>query len=167
MRHRTRKQYGLSAARTGFTLTELIIIIAIAAVIGLVSFPILFSRRNTNDLTDSAQQIASLLRQAQNDSMAGKQGASWGVHFQNATATAPFYALFSSAYSATNTTGYYRLPATVGYMTSTLPLGSSVDIVFSQISGAASASTSIGLYLVGQPSSQSIISIASTGVIRY
>ena len=151
-----------------FTLIELLIVIGIIVIISGVTVVSLVGRRNTGDLTNTASQIAILLRQAQNDSLSQKSGMSWGVHFENATATAPFYAFFSSTtYSASNVTGYYRLPNTVGYLTSTLSSGSSLNITFSQIAGTASASTSIGLYLISQPSSQSVISIASSGVVSY
>ncbi len=153
--------------RRAFTLIELIIVIGLMVAISLFVFPALFGRRNTADMQNTAQQIASLLRQAQNDSVSGKQGVSWGVHFENGTSTAPFYALFSSAYGATSTVAHYALPPTVGYVTSTLAAGSSLDIIFSQVSGNASASTSVGLYLLSQPSAQSIISIASSGAVSY
>jgi type II secretory pathway pseudopilin PulG len=153
---------------SGFTLVELLVIISLVIAISVVVLPNLLGNRNVRDLTNTASQIAALLRQAQNDSMVQTGGMSWGVHFQNATTTAPFYALFSStssAYSASGTTGYYRLPNTVVYLTSTIPAGTSVDIVFSQISGLSSVSTSIGLYLLNQPSSMKIISIASSGAV--
>ena len=122
----------------GFTLIELLIVIGIIAIIVAAALPNLLNRRNTGDLKNTAAQIGALLRQAQIDSMAQNGGMSWGVHFQNATDTAPFYALFSStssAYSASGITGHYRLPNTVGYLNATLPLGTSLNIVFSQISG--------------------------------
>jgi prepilin-type N-terminal cleavage/methylation domain-containing protein len=156
--------------RAAFTLIEMIVVIGIVAAIVMVTVPNLLGKRNTGDLKNTATQIAALLRQAQNDSMAQKNGLSWGVHFQNTTATAPFYAFFSSsssAYNASGIAGYYRLPNTVSYLTSTLSSGSSLDVVFSQILGSASASTSIGLYLISSSSQQSIISVASSGAVNY
>ena len=161
VRHRNRSD------RRAFTVVELLIVIAIVAVIMLISLPYLFGRRNTGDLKNTAAQIATLLRQAQSASMAQKQGMSWGVHFQNSTTTMPFYALFSSAYGASSTVGYYPLPGTVAYDTSTLAAGSSLDVIFSQVSGLASASTSIGLYLTSDPSIRSVISVASSGAVSF
>ena len=153
-----------------FTLIEILVVIGIIGTIMLMTLPNLLNKKRSGDLTNTATQIAALLRQAQNDAMAQKNGLSWGVHFQNTTDTAPFYALFSStssAYTSSSITGYYRLPNTVGYLTSALPPGSSLDVVFSQIVGSASASTSIGLYLISNSSSQAIVSVASSGAVSY
>jgi prepilin-type N-terminal cleavage/methylation domain-containing protein len=157
-----------NAARRAFTLIELLVVIAIIAVITLAALPNLLSRRNTNDLTNTVKEVAATLRQAQTDAMLQEKGTSWGVHFQNSTGTASFFALFYSAsYGASTSAGYYRLPPSVAYATSTLAAGSSSSIVFSPISGLASVSTSIGLYLISQPASTSVISVASSGAVSF
>lgn len=159
--------------RKAFTLVELIIVVAIIVVMGIVIFANLSSRRTDADLTSTAQEIATVLRQAQTDAMTqtnNTQAAdvAWGVHFANATATTPFYALFSGSYAASTTTGYYLLPSTVSYQTSTLASGATLDITFSPITGAASVSTSIGLYMPRQSAAySSTISVASSGEVNY
>ena len=150
---------------TGFTLIELLIVIALIAIIGLVLFLMLGGRRNEGDLTSTALQIAATLREAQSRSVAEDQNAAWGVHFSNATATAPYYALFSSAYAQSTTAGYYRLPASVAFASSTLAVGSSVDILFSGLSGIASVSTSIGVVSISQPSLSSTVKVANSGAV--
>ena len=155
-------------SKKGFTLIELVITIAIIAVVAIIGTVSLFGAQHKATLTGTVQQIAALLREAQSDSMAGENGTAWGVHFENATTTAPFYALFSSStYSPQAVVGYYRLPASVGYATSTLPVGAVVNIIFSPITGAASASTSITLYTLGSAAFSSTISIASSGAVSY
>lgn len=162
----TTKQPTQSAKR-GFTLVELVITIALFAIIAVVGGVSLFGTQRKSTLTGTVQQIAALLREAQSDAMAGEQGTAWGVHFENATATAPFYSLFaSSTYSPQAIVGgYYRLPASVGYATSSLPAGAAVNITFSPITGTASASTSITLYSLGSAAFSSTISIASSGAV--
>ena len=152
--------------KLGFTIIELLIVIALIAIITAVALPNLYGRKNTNDLKNTITQIGILLRQAQSDAMLQEGGFSWGVHFQNSTNTAPYYALFSASSSAENISSYYRLPSDVGYMSSTLPIGSSLDISFSPILGATT-STSVSLYLLNQPSQVMTISIASTGAVSY
>ncbi len=104
--------------KKAFTLVELLVVIAIIAAVSLVVLPNFFARRNITDLNNTTTQIVALLRQAQADSMSQKQGMTWGVHFQNATATGLSYALFSSTstvYNPSSISGYYQLPKTIGY----------------------------------------------------
>ena len=157
--------YHHNRTRSAFTLIELLIVIAIIVIIVVVVMMNFLGRRNTVDLANAAAQVTALLRQAQSASMAQESGASWTVQFQNATNTAPFYALISSVNGVSSTVGYYRLPNTVAYITSTLPLGSSLTVPFSQISGGTATSTNIGLYLISDPSQQETISISSLGAV--
>ena len=99
----------------------------------------------------ATQQIGVLLRQAQSDAVEQESDVAWGVHFANPTGTAPFYALFTTSYSAGTVVGTpYLLPTTVAYTTSTLAPGATLDVIFPDSSGASSVSTSIGLYMPGQ-----------------
>ncbi len=149
----------------GFTLFEVVITVAIVVILGVVAAVSLTGKKSSSDLSSTVAQVTALLREAQSRSVTQTQGASWGVHFANATNTAPFYALFSGLYSPTTTTDYYRLPTDVAYIPSMLPAGGTVDIVFSQVSGLASTSTIIGLYNTAQPSLTSGINITLLGTI--
>ncbi len=150
-----------------FSLVELLVVVAIMVVLATVALANLSSRKNSTDLTSASKQIAALLREAQSNAMAQEGGTVWGMHFENATATAPFFALFSSRYSPTTTVGFYRLPAGVAYQPATLPSGTSRDVTFAEITGAASASTSIGLYMPSNPAFSSTITIASSGAVLF
>jgi type II secretory pathway pseudopilin PulG len=152
----------------GFTLIEIIITLGVFIVLSGIVLVNITGQKSLTDITNTSAQIVATLRQAQSDSMAQKNGVSWGVHFSNATNTTPFYALFTTSYSPTTTVGYYPLPASVAYNTSSLASGATLDILFSQLSGAASASTSILLYMPKQSTAvSSTISIGSSGVVSY
>ena len=155
--------------RKGFTLIELVLVFGIMLAIGLVTFATLAGRKTSTDLTATTQQVATLLRQAQSDAMEQENNVSWGVHFSNTTNPAPFYALFTTSYSTATVVGnLYQLPSTVAYQTSTLGVGSTTDIIFSQISGLSSISTTIGFYMPKQSTAfSSTISIASSGAVSY
>lgn len=152
--------------KKGTTLIELLIVIAIIAILISFSFLNLFGTRGQNDLKSASQQIVATLREARSRSVAQTSGTGWGVHFENSAN--PFYALFYSAtYVSTTIIGYYSLPSDVGYATSDIAFGSFKEISFSQLSGLASASTSITIYLLTNPASSFTISMASSGAVSY
>lgn len=157
--------------RRAFTLIELLVTMAILIVLSVVTTFSLSGGRNSNDVTDTAKQVATLLREAQSNSMADQNGASWGVYFSNATSSGfgsgPFYALFAGTAYSTSTLqgGQYRLPQAVGYANAFLPSGATTSITFAIVSGVASASTSIQLYSIAEPALSSTITVASSGAI--
>lgn len=149
----------------GSTLVELIIVMAVIAVISTFGFFSLFGRKGQTELANTTQQMVSLLRDARNRSVLQASSTSWGVHFDN-TAT-PFYALFySQNYSTSTVAGYYKLQPSLSYVASSIPAGSSKDIVFSQLSGQASVSTSISIYLTNSITS-STINVALSGTVSF
>lgn len=155
--------------KKGFTLIELLIIVTLFVLLGVVTFVSLGSRRSEADITAATQQIGSLLRLAQSNAIAQNSDVPWGVYFSNSTNTRPFYALFTTSYSPANVVGSpYLLPTTVYFVTSTLASGATTSVTFAVISGAASASTTIGLYMPDtSPAFSSTISIASSGSVNY
>ena len=97
----------------GFTLVELLVVVAIIATIGVVSIMNLQGSRNGTDFNNTTKQIGSILRQAQSQAASDYQGVPWGVHFANTTTS--FYALFSSStYSSATVANRYLLPSSVG-----------------------------------------------------
>jgi prepilin-type N-terminal cleavage/methylation domain-containing protein len=153
--------------KKGFTLIELLVVMAIFIILASVVVINLAQRRVDTDIITTTAQIATMLRQAQSDSMAQESGLSWGVHFANTTSTRPSYTLFKGSF-ATGTVSVYQLPSTVAYQTSTLAVGATLDVIFSQITGGSSASTSIGLYMPNENAAfSSTISISSAGLVSY
>ena len=159
--------------RKGFTLIELLVVFGIMIAVGALVFANLAGKKSNADLTATTQEVGTLLRQAQSDAAEQENNTqandvAWGVHFANATGTAPFYALFTGSYGASTTVGYYTLPSTVAYQTSTLATGATLDVIFSPIIGASSVSTSIGFYMPKENTVfSSTILIASSGAISY
>ena len=155
--------------KKGFTLIEIMITLVIIVAVGLVATLSLQGGKNAADLTDATKQIATLLREAQSDSMAQSQGALWGVHFDNTTSSQAFYSLFytqSSYASSTQSGGRYLLPSDLCYATSSVAVGSSTDIIFSSLSGAPSAPATITLQLMVGGGCSTATSTAAPAVSR-
>lgn len=153
--------------RQGTTLIEIVLVVGLIAALGTVVLLNLVGRKGVSELDATAKQIAAILREAQSRSVSQSDGAGWGVHFENSTSTAPFYALFRSAYSAQNRRGYYRLPSTVAYATTSIVLGGVREISFTQITGTANASTSVQVFLLSDSAVSSTIYVASSGAVRF
>ena len=152
-------------SRCGYTLSEVLTVAGIIILIGLVTGISLFGRRNQADLEISAKSMVALLREAQSKAVAQTGSVAWGVHFENSNQ--PYYAMFSGgAYASTTQVGYYHLPASVIYATSTLASGASLDVVFNKLDGTASA-TIITLNLASNSERSATVSIGSLGTAAY
>lgn len=134
----------LNKFRKGFTLFEIVVVLAIIVIIGVISYMNLYSARNHTFVVSAAQQAVATLRQAQSRAISQYNNTAWGVHFDNTNPDHPFYALFSTtAYSTATVANVYTFPYNVEYFPGSVPEGSSVDIFFSPLSGAPSTPLSI------------------------
>jgi prepilin-type N-terminal cleavage/methylation domain-containing protein len=169
---RSRRTYcllpaGSRARRAGFSLIELLTVMGIIVILGGVVLVSLTRRRNTVELNTTTQKVASLLREAQSRSVNQASSSAWGVHFDNTVATQGFYALFSGTYSTSSRDTDYGLPTSLHLATSSVAVGSSAEVTFAQISGLATGSTTIGLYMVNTPVNSTTITISSSGAVSY
>lgn len=150
----------------GFTLLEVILVLAILATISAIGFSYLGGFKSGADLEETAGQIVGKLREAQNKAMAGEDNQKWGAHFDN-TGADPFYEIFST------NTDYAGASAVVEkiYLTSLaadvkfdMPAGGqSVDVIFSKITGVPPSAQDIVINLQGATKT---ISIETGGRIR-
>lgn len=156
----------MKRSASGFTLIEIIVTLGIFILLGGIVLVNIAGRNTQTNILSAQEQIGATLREAQADSVQQKNGDSWGVHFENSTSVAPFYALFYTSYSTSTVVGGNTpLPTSVSYNTSTLASGATLNVVFSQVSGATT-STVIGLYMP-QQSYSSVITITSSGLVSY
>ena len=78
----------------GFSLLELLIVIAIIATVGTIGVGTYRNFGKNVELTSTAQGIASDLKQMQANAMIGQGGYKWGAHFVNSSVD--YYELFST-----------------------------------------------------------------------
>jgi prepilin-type N-terminal cleavage/methylation domain-containing protein len=152
--------------RGGFSFVELLTVMGLIALLATITLVSLSGRRRTTEIAKTTEQMAALLREAQSRSVAQASSTGWGVHFDNRGGT-PFYALFAGTYSTSSRQSVYSLPTTLSYITSTIAAGQYAEVTFSQISGMASGSSTLGIYSISDPTSSSTINVNGAGAVSY
>ncbi|MFH1193200.1 MAG: LamG-like jellyroll fold domain-containing protein [Candidatus Jorgensenbacteria bacterium] len=124
--------------RSGFTLTELLVVVAITAVISAVGFVGLGNYKGRQVVQSAVDEMSSVIRATRQRSMAQEGGGRWGVHFANATTGISSYTAFRGYAFATGTVDrQYSLPSNISFSN---PFASSTyDMVFAPLTGAVAA----------------------------
>lgn len=144
----------------GFTLVELLIVVAIIASLILVSLNMYGNLQASTQLNENTSQLVQVIRTAREQSLAGWNNNQHGVFILLATSTADQYTLYQGASYATRTASFDRttimdnalnLSATGFVLTS-----GNIDINFSQGTGLPSAT---GTIIISQNFSNSSRSI--------
>ncbi len=149
----------------GFTLLELIIVIAISVILISITTGAYFGAHRKAVLNTTAEQIQQVLRLARQKSLSQEEGLGWGVHFENPSSGGgtPWYALYKgSPYNSANITAYYYLPSQVSFF---VPgSGTSLNVEFSKLTGST-VNNNIIIQL-NPEGTQKTISVLSTGAIE-
>lgn len=116
----------------GFTIIEVLTVLAIIALLIAALLPITSFFRGRNELDITAQQILSSLRLAQNKTLASEGQSSYGVHFDDSASQWIIFkgTTFNPA-AGDNLT--YPLPTTISL--SALSLNGGNDVVFMRLTG--------------------------------
>ncbi|MCA9364673.1 MAG: type II secretion system protein [Candidatus Moranbacteria bacterium] len=142
--------------RRGFTLLEVLLVIAMIVAVSFVGAPLFQSFQVRNDLALSASAASSMLRRAQVLSYSGANDESWGVSFQSGSIV-----LFQGSSYATRDASFddvYDLSETI------VPSGVS-EIVFDRLSGRPQ---STGTIILTIPSGENVsLSVNGWGAVLY
>lgn len=145
---------------TGFTLIELVIavgIIGLMGAIGLVSF---VNSRHVRNLSNSGQEIISVLRLAQTKTLAGENNSSWGVKLETSR-----YILFrGGSYAGASWTEIFNLPGNIEIANISLA-GGSQEIVFNRLDGRTNQTGSFDLRVSGTGGAVFSVSVDNSGKI--
>ncbi len=147
----------------GFTLLEVLIVVALTVIIGLGGFLSLSGFRQEQDLNLTAKSMVGFLRDVQSKAANQESATEWGVRFDNPASGRDAYMLFSGpAFIAASTT--VSLPASVEF--SDPASGSSKDTVFAKITGLPDSAASVTIRLISNTSSTKTITINAQGAIQ-
>lgn len=146
----------MPTGRRGFTLVEVLLSVAVIAVLAGISAPV-FSRLMTkNDLDTAVVSLAQSWRRVQELSMANDGDSVWGVKVAAGSIT-----LFKGGSYAGRDTGYdetFDLPSTISVS------GAAMEVTFNKLTGTPSATGTVSLTSFGDTRT---LNINSKGTVSY
>jgi len=146
-------------AFSGFTAIELLLVLAIVGVISAISLVSLSSINTERALIAETERVLSLVVKARSLTLAAKDGAAYGIHFEARAATifkGPTY----SAGAAGNETQAVHNEVNISAIA--LIDGGS-DVLFKKLSGATAQSGTVTLAAIRDASKTKVITITATG----
>ena len=150
----------IKQAKNGFTFVELVTVIAIISILMTIGIPSYRVYQKRIELDQQAEQIISILRQAQNQSMTLLHNQNFGVHFEEDKFVLFEGEIYSSSDSDNMT---YSLPSTLQIYDISLA-GGGQDVVFSKLRGTTGQEGSLKVKTLTDPSIYQEISINREGV---
>lgn len=149
-------------SNSGFTLVELLMVLAITAVMAGIGIATYFNLNQRNQVADMAERIVADLRSAQSNAQSQEGGQQWGMHFDNTLSNNPFYSTFyGSSYASGTVTQVVSLNGT-GLSFTSPASGTSTNIIFTTPYGVPTASGSVTIAGAG---ASDTINVSSVGTI--
>ena len=153
-----RDQYRSGAFNRAFTLVEILMVLAIMAVVSTISVKTYFNLREKQAIQKDTDSIVSVIEKAKSLSSNRKNDSAYGVKFSSSTVT-----IFSGTdYTNGNSISKYEMEESVKI--SAISLSShDTEINFNKITGNPNATGTITLIT---PSYSKIVTIYGTGIIE-
>ena len=142
-----------------FTLTELLVTIAIIATVGSAAFFYLYNFKQVNALDQAAESTIAAIRYAQNQAIAGDRGEKWGVRVEKDATGQDYFAIYFGGTFATGTT-ISKSPYSSG-----IAVRATEDVNFTQLSGTIPSKKTIILELAANPLINRVITINDIGAV--
>ncbi len=120
-------------SHSAFTLIELLIVVAVVAILGTVSFVSISNFGVSNALQRAGEEMAAAFRNTRQRSMSQENGLPWGMHFSNATSGDTYTSFGGTTYASSTSRNAYTLGN--GIIFGNPPTSTSADVLFNPITG--------------------------------
>ncbi len=146
--------------KNGFTLIEILISLAAVMLLGSIALVSFRASRNVRELSTGSQNIMQVLRRAQEQTLAGQNNSSWGVHVEPNKLV-----LFEGTdYGASTNKTDYPVSSLLEIANISLAGGGS-DIVFKRVTGDTDNNGSFVIHVAADPSNSFSLTIAPSGKV--
>ncbi|MBN2087201.1 prepilin-type N-terminal cleavage/methylation domain-containing protein [Candidatus Peregrinibacteria bacterium] len=155
---------GKKASNQGFTLVELIVVIAIFVILFSTAVMVIGDTLNRHNLKNEGNQIVQTLREARTNAVAGRFNSKWGVYLNTST-NPDSYILFKGNTYSSRDSDYDLIrvfPSAVSFSNISISGGS--EIVFDVRGGGTD---NIGSLRLVTSNDQFGISVNRLGLIDY
>lgn len=151
--------------RKGFTLVEVLLVVAITAILATITLAFSYGIRSRKDLDLAVNSVAAVVRDAQQKSITQEDMTKWGVHLGRNSIS--IYDLFKDVYAAANILSAYQLPHGVEFNNGDWG-GTTHDITFTQVDGLPTGGQHvIIIQLTDDSTIQRQITISNNGTVSY
>lgn len=145
----------------GYTLLELLIVIAIIVIVAILISGAFSSFRTNNSLVEADSNIIGFLNEARSNTLGSLNNNTWGVHFEQTKIVLFSGAVYNAADSA-NTP--YPLPFDL--QISAINLGGPTEVVFARLTGDASISGTVTISSRRNAAQNRIVTILPKGNVK-
>jgi type II secretory pathway pseudopilin PulG len=151
----------MKSSAKGATLVEVLVIIAIGAIILGISFFTFYNLRNTQSLDQEVGNVLSYIERARSKSTSSSGFSEYGLHFTSTTTTV----FKGKVYSASDSNNeIYKLPGGITYSAINLT-GGLYDLYFAKVTGKPNVTGTLTLYSSSTGSTK-VITIFATGLAQ-
>lgn len=148
----------------GFTIVELLTVIAIMFVLVSFSIPLFGSFQRKSDLVDSSEKVINVLRLAQSKTLASEGDSQWGVFFSTSTDPCELILFKGSSFGLREAVfdKVYKLPESIEIFEINLEGGEN-EVVFNRLTGTTDQFGSLFLRLKSPQTEERAIFIDKYG----
>ncbi|MEW6617210.1 MAG: LamG-like jellyroll fold domain-containing protein [Patescibacteria group bacterium] len=137
-------KFKIQNSKSAFTLIELIVVVAISAVISVGGFFTIYKYQAAQNIKLALGEIVAVARNTQEMSVTQKNGKQWGIRFSNSVADGQLFRTWSgSSFASSSPNQTYKLRSGVNF--GNPATGKDIDVIFSAISGEVSQNQIITL----------------------
>jgi prepilin-type N-terminal cleavage/methylation domain-containing protein len=149
--------------KQGITLIEILLVLAIVAILIAVTLPQFSKMREQQNLKNAVADVVSVLNRARSQTLASVDSSEYGVHFESGHAII-FKGTVYSAGSADNETTDILSPVSISNVTLNGTSGSTGELYFSRLYGEPSKS---GTITISSSSFSKTVTISATGGVSF